>query len=308
MNPTQQSGVNGYPPDGERHFTILQCVKFLQNANFTCYIIVMQQRLAALPRSRARLASVLRAAKEVVSVDVTSTTLNMNRREAAKLLSRWHRQGWLRRIGHGLYVPVPLDLATSEQVITDPWVLVPTLFGRCYIGGWTAANHWELTEQIFSETFVFTTRRVTEKHFIAQGAAFLLHSVNSKRLFGLKTLWRGSTKVAISDPARTLVDMLAAPEVGGGIDHVAECLGTYLRAKTADRVQLIRHAEEFGNGAVFKRLGFLADTKLDDEQLADECRIRLTHGYAELDPSRRSAKLITAWRLWVPETWKAMPA
>jgi len=283
-------------------------MKFRINVNFMCHNIAVKRDISPLPASRARLASVLRAAKEVVSVDVASDSLGIDRREAAKLLSRWQGQGWLRRVGHGLYVLVPLDLATSEQVVTDPWVLVPTLFGQCYIGGWTAAHHWELTEQLFNETFVFTTRRITEKQVVAQGAAFLLHSVNPKRLFGLKTLWRGSTKVAISDPARTLVDMVAAPEVGGGIDHVAECLETYLRAKTADQGLLIRHAEEFGNGAVFKRLGFLADERLGDKRLADECRARLTHGYAKLDPALRTTKLITAWRLWVPETWKIRAA
>jgi predicted transcriptional regulator of viral defense system len=64
----------------------------------------MKQDKTTLPASRARLASVLRAAKEVVSVDIASKTLGMERREAAKLLSRWQGQGWLRRIGHGLYV------------------------------------------------------------------------------------------------------------------------------------------------------------------------------------------------------------
>ena len=135
-----------------------------------------------LPAHRARLSTVLRAAKEVVSVDVTSRTLGINRRAAADLW-RWKQQGWLRRIGHGLYVPVPLDLAGSEQVVTDPWVLVPTLFGQCYIGGWTAAHHWELTEQLFNETFVFTTRRISEKHVVAQGAAFLLHNVKLRNDF-----------------------------------------------------------------------------------------------------------------------------
>ena len=199
---------------------------------------------------------------------------------------------------------MPLDLAGSEQVIADPWVLVPTLFGQCYIGGWTAAHHWELTEQLFNETFVFTTRRVTKKHVTAQGATFVLHNVKPKRLFGLKTLWRGSVKVSISDPARTLVDMIAAPEVGGGIDHVADCLSTYLGSKTADRDLLIRYAEQFDNGAIFKRLGFLADTRLRDKKLAAECRSRLTQGYARLDPALPHQKLVTAWRLWVPAAWK----
>jgi predicted transcriptional regulator of viral defense system len=121
----------------------------------------------------------------------------------------------------------------------------------------------------------------------------------------LKTLWRGSAKVSISDPARTLVDMIAAPKVGGGIDHVADCLSNYFGSKTADRELLIRHAEQFDNGAVFKRLGFLADTRLHDKKLADECRARLTHGYAKLDPALRTKKLVTAWRLWVPEASKA---
>src|SRR5258708_23258543 len=130
----------------------------------------MKREKDPLPASRARLAAVLRAAREVVSVDVTSRTLGVDRRFAAKLLSRWKQQGWLRRIGHGLYVAVPLDLAGSEQVIADPWVLVPTLFNECYIGGWTAAHHLELTEQLFNGTLVFTARPFTEKHVIAQGA------------------------------------------------------------------------------------------------------------------------------------------
>src|SRR5712691_141799 len=256
----------------------------------------MESRKDSLPAHRARLGAVLRAAKEVVSVDVTSQTLDIDRRAAAKLLSRWKQQGWLRRIGHGLYVPVPLDLAGSEQVIADPWVLVPTLFNQCYIGGWTAAHHWELTEQLFNETLVFTTRRVTEKRVIAHGAVFVLHNVKPKRFFGLKTLWRGSVKVSISDPARTLVDMIAAPAVGGGIDHVADCLTTYLRSKTADRDLLIRYGGQFNNGVIFKRLGYLAETRLHDDQLAAECRSRLTQGYARFDPALPAKKLVTAWR------------
>jgi len=251
---------------------------------------------------------VFRAAKDVVSLDIATKTLGINRRQAAKLLSRWQDQGWLRRIGHGLYVPVPLDLAASEQVVADPWVLVPILFGQCYIGGWTAAHYWELTEQLFNETFVFTTRRVITKHITAQGAAFLLRKINPKRMFGLKSLWRGSTKVSISDPARTLVDMIAAPEVGGGIDHVADCLSSYFAGKSPDRELLIHRADQFDNGAVFKRLGFLAEARLHDKKLAGECRARLTEGYAKVDPSLRTTKLITSWRLWVPEDWKVSPA
>src|SRR5581483_1485405 len=132
------------------------------------------------------------------------------------------------------------ELSSSEQVVEDPWMLVPALFGQCYIGGWTAAHHWDLTEQLFNETVVFTTRRIVDRRVTAQGAVFTLYHVLAKRLFGLKSLWRGPTKIAISDAARTLVDMLTAPDTGGGIDHVADCLSSYLGSKTGDREFLIR--------------------------------------------------------------------
>ena len=262
---------------------------------------------ASLPASRSRLAAVLRATKAVVSVDDTAQTLQLNRSAAAKLLSRWRQQGWLRRIGPGLYVPVPLDLAASEQVVEDPWVLVPPLFGECYIGGWTAAHHWDLTEQLFNETIVFTTRRISRRRVTAQGVVFLLHSLPKQRFFGLKAIWRGTARVNISDPARTLIDMIAMPDTGGGIDHISDCVAAYLATAAADVSLLINYAEQFGNGAVFKRLGFLAETRLQNAELAAGCRARLTKGYARLDPGLTCSQLVTAWRLWVPERWGRGP-
>ena len=262
---------------------------------------------APLPAPRARLATVLRASKQVVSVDSTVKALGIDRRSAAKLLSRWRQQGWLRRVGHGLYVSVPIELAGSEQVLEDPWVLVPTLFGPAYIGGWTAAHHWELTEQLFNETVVFTTRRISRERVTSQGARFLLQRVPSDRMFGLVTLWRGSTRVSISDAPRTLIDMLAMPATGGGIDHVADCVRTYLRSPKSSRERLIDYADKYGNGAIFKRLGFLAEARFGDDKLAAACRLRLTTGYTRLDPALSCTRLVTAWRVWIPPRWKNAP-
>lgn len=264
----------------------------------------MHQMASSLPSARARLAAVLRAAKETVSVDTVCSTLGMDRTAAAKQLSRWQSQGWLRRVGRGLYVSVPLDLANVDQVVEDPWVLVPALFGQAYIGGWTAAHHWDLTEQLFNETMVFVTRRVDTKRVTAQSLIFLVQHISAKRMFGLKSVWRGSNRVHVSDPARTLVDMLAMPEVGGGIDHVADCLAALLRQNPQHSEALVRYSDQFGNGAIFKRLGYLAEARLENEELAAACRERLTKGYAQFDPALSCDKLVTAWRLWVPARWK----
>jgi predicted transcriptional regulator of viral defense system len=254
-------------------------------------------------QARARLSAVLQTAKDLVSIDDTMKALATDRSASAKLLSRWQRQGWLKRVGRGIYAPIPLDALSTEQVLKDPWVLVPALFAPGYIGGWTAAEHWDLTEQLFRSIFVFTARSFRKKELTVQGTSFTLAHISEDALFGTKTLWRGQARVAIADKHRTIVDMLADPATGGGIRHVDQCLQNYLRDPEASAETLIRYAEKLGNGAVFKRLGCLISQRPGHDALARACREHLTQGNAKLDPALPCRRLLTAWRLWIPKTW-----
>ena len=67
---------------------------------------------------------------------------------------------------------------------------------------------------------------------------------------------------------------------------------------------LIDYAQRLGNGAVFKRLGFLLERFAPEktEQVA-KCRSMLTTGNAKLDLALGSDRLITKWRVWVPAGW-----
>jgi predicted transcriptional regulator of viral defense system len=190
-------------------------------------------------------------------------------------------------------------------VLKDPWVLVPALFAPAYIGGWTAAEHWDITEQLFRSVFVLTARPFRKKEQAVQGVSFTLKRVPEDAFFGIKTLWRGQARVSIADKHRTIVDLLADPTTGGGIRHVAHCLRNYLRDAEADADTLIRYAERLGNGAVFKRLGFLVSSIPGYESLVQSCRPRLTEGNAKLDPALSCRRLVKAWRLWIPRDWEA---
>lgn len=252
---------------------------------------------------KSRLAAVISAAGDVIKIDNVETTLSVSRTQAAKLLSRWKAQGWLRRVGPGVYVPVQLALIDSEQVIQDPWVLVPVLFDPAYIGGWTAAEHWDLTEQIFRDTLVYTARPVRKKSIKSQGTLFSLKHIKEGLIFGMKTVWRSQTRVLVSNIHRTIVDMLNDPSTGGGIQHVADCFAQYMRRKDNEPHLLIDYANRLGNGAVFKRLGFLAERNPRADLLIDAAKLRLTKGYAKLDPTLDCAKLVTRWNLRVPKSW-----
>ncbi len=133
---------------------------------------------------------------------------------------------------------------------------------------------------------------------------FALKRVARDAIFGTKSIWRGQVRVAVSDPARTIVDMLADPAVGGGITHVHECLMRHLAAADTRTQALVEYATKLGNGAVFKRLGFLASREPGYESLADACAKRLTAGNAKLDPALACPRLVKQWRLWVPDRWK----
>jgi len=255
-------------------------------------------------QARARLSAVLQTAKDLVTIEDTMKALETDRPTSAKLLSRWQHQGWLKRVGRGIYAPIPLDALTTEQVLKDPWVLVPALYAPGYVGGWTAAEHWDFTEQLFRSIFVFTTRSFRKKEQTVQGASFTLSRIPEDAMFGTKTLWRGQARVSIADKHRTIIDMLADPATGGGIRHVDQCLQNYLHDPEADADTLIRYGEKLGNGAVFKRLGFLVSRQPGHEQLVEACREHLTQGNAKLDPAHPSKRLVTAWKLWIPKTWE----
>jgi predicted transcriptional regulator of viral defense system len=130
-----------------------------------------------------------------------------------------------------------------------------------------------------------TTRPIRSKEQTVQGTPFVLKHAREAAMFGTRPVWRGQAKVAVSSPAKTIIDMLEDPALGGGIRHVSECLDELLKEGAAPAKDLIAMADRLGNGAVFKRLGFLLEQRGGSEDLIAACHERLTAGNAKLDPA-----------------------
>ena len=258
----------------------------------------------AMPQARRNLAKVVRQSPEIFRIDDVVETLAVSRTQATSLVSRWTRQGWLRRVGPGAYAAAPIGLLDNALVLDDPWLLVPVLYSPAYVGGWSAAEYWDLTEQIFGAIVVMTMKSIRTNKQIHHGTQFVLRRIQEKRFYGLETVWRGSTKVCVSDIHRTIIDLLDTPAIGGGFQHVADCVSNYLHSEHRDDGVLINYAKHFENGAVVKRLGFLAEKESPSNELIEQCQNALTAGNAKLDPSLECPKLISKWRLWVPSVWR----
>jgi predicted transcriptional regulator of viral defense system len=253
-----------------------------------------------LPKGRTELEKVVRAGGDIIDVESAAAALAISHTAAAKRLARWVKQGWLRRVAQGRYAAASLTSLTSERVLDDPWVLVPVLYDPGYIGGRTAAEYWDLTEQIFKDIIVLTARTIRSRSQQHHGAIFTVKHILEDKIFGTAPVWRHQTKVSVSDIHRTVIDMLADPALGGGIQHVADCLRAYLAHKNRNDKKLVEYADRLGNGAVFKRLGFLVEREPDTKELIDACHARLTQGNARIDPLLAEDHLVTRWRLWVP--------
>ena len=208
------------------------------------------EAITNIPKGRTQLSQVLQVASDLIGVSDVSGTLGIAPRDATRLLVRWNSQGWIKRLRRGIYVPVPMASLGQNQVLDDPWLIVPTLFGPAYVGGWTAAQHWGLTEQIFRGVCVLTTRQTRGKQKTIQGVGFFLKQVSPRAMFGTKAIWRGKVKIDISSPAKTIIDMIDDPAIGGGMRHVSDCLDTYLKEPIGTAQELLGTAKQFGNGAL----------------------------------------------------------
>lgn len=296
----------------------LDMQKFVNYGNFDILIVrlvgdryivyaiihtICEMQPMKMPIGRSQLIKVLGASGDVVHISDVATALAISRTDAAKRLARWREQGWLSRVGAGAYVPASIDTLGSDRVLDDAWVLVPALFSPAYIAGRTAAEHWDLTEQIFKDIVVVTGQAIRRKRQIRQGFEFTLKHLSADKIFGTKPVWRHHTKVPVSDVHRTIIDMLDDPALGGGIQHVADCLKTYCARVDRSDQKLVEYGERLGNGAVFKRLGFLAERLPDGATLAELCRERLTAGNSRLDPALDGQRLVSRWRLLIPQSW-----
>lgn len=238
-----------------------------------------------------------------------SALLHQSPAKASVILGRLVRQGWIVRVRRGLYLVLPLEAGRDGGAIEDSWVLARELFAPCYVGGWTAAEHWGLTEQLFRSTFVVTAASIRHAKETFLGAEFHLVRANRLRVEDVRPIWRGRERIAVSDRERTIADALASPSSVGGIRHLTEILRTYRSTKEWNPRRLIARVGKTGSGAAFKRLGYLAETTFESEaELVKAARAGLTAGNVKLDPDvLERGRLSKRWGLWLNVRLDASP-
>ena len=114
-------------------------------------------------------------------------------------------------------------------------------------------------------------------------------------------MWRERVRILVSDPTRTIIDLLDDPPLGGGIRHIASVLAGYLDSEHRADATLLDYARRRRNRTIFKRLGYLLEAlEIDAAELIESCRDSISMGLTLLDPSvRGKGRIVRRWHLRV---------
>ncbi|MCK4608269.1 MAG: hypothetical protein KAT71_02200 [Gammaproteobacteria bacterium] len=225
--------------------------------------------------------------------------LGLSLKNTAHLLTYFATKGWLSRIRRGVYITVPLGTINAQEYTINPWIIAQEIFAPCYIAGWSAAEHWEFTDQIFNSVLLISTRKQRTKYHQIKKAGFVVKYVSEKYFGKTKSLWIDNVKIFISDPIQTIVDILDDPYLGGGIRSVSDIMQEYFLSQHRNDTEIISYIDAKNNKTIYKRLGYLIETiNIQAPELLEICKKQISSGFTLLDPAiEHSGSYNTHWNL-----------
>jgi len=235
------------------------------------------------------------------SAKEASKILNTPLKETSLLLTYFATKGWLSRIHRGIYSTIPLGTINPKDYRENPLIVANKIFEPCYIGGWSASEHWEYTDQIFNSIVVFSPRRFRNKTIRTQGIDYIIRYIDKKyfNVSGIKPVWIDNQKINMSDPVQTIVDILYDPTIGGGLRNITDIVKTYFLSDKRDDELIVDLIDKRGNKSVYKRLGYLIDAlNIEAQDLMQKCSDSISSGFTLLDPTvENKGRYNTKWNL-----------
>lgn len=211
------------------------------------------------------------------------------------------RSGWIVRLKKGLYA---LSGAVPGATPLHEFEIAMALVDPAAISYWSAMSHHGLTDQVPRRVFVLTTahsvprlRGARAVHtdlpaprarqagvgYPVGATTYQFVQVKPERFFGIEQVWVNESRISITDPERTLLDGLMAPQYCGDFAEVLHAFE--LRAPKLNVERIIDYALKL-DAATAKRLGWILERQgVAPERLASLQQMPIK-GYRVLDPTR----------------------
>ncbi|HZZ84887.1 MAG TPA: type IV toxin-antitoxin system AbiEi family antitoxin [Anaeromyxobacteraceae bacterium] len=257
-------------------------------------------RIYSAPLSRREvslLAEWERERRAILTMDVIRQAVGAD--AAQDVAWRLVQKRALARVGRGKFLVRPLRTLNRATVPSAAVLAAALLQGeRYYLGGRWALTFHRLTEQQYSSALdAFVTRRHQGRRLGAARLAF--HRVQAARLdYGIATVTFEGVPVQLSDPERTLLDLLDYPSVAGTSDDALRLVESVLPKVSARK--LVEYAARGSRSSTCQRLGVLLERAGVSRRAVAALheRVRSTKSVLSMRPGvSRAGRLNPSWRV-----------
>jgi predicted transcriptional regulator of viral defense system len=193
-----------------------------------------------------------------VSVTIEDIRKIVGTSVARDVASRLVAKRALERVGRGRYLVRPLRSQSRPTTASAVLKAAVLLRGEpYYVGGlWALTFHRFTEQQYVSVLDAFVTRRHRSRRL--GGARLVFHRVSPERLsYGTFATELEGMSVQLSDPARTLIDLLDFPALAGGGSEALRIVKQTL--PRVDRAKVIEYAARGARSSTCQRLGVLLE-------------------------------------------------
>jgi predicted transcriptional regulator of viral defense system len=223
-------------------------------------------------------------------------------RTGTNLLAYYVREGRLLRVRRGLYAVVPRGVAAASFT-PDPYLVATQLAPDATVALHAALQYRGRTYSVWNRFHVATRMKVTA--FAFRGSTFLPVRPSARATTsaaGVVEERHAGGTVRVTSFERTLVDLVDAPDLGGGFEEVWRSL-ELVEFFDLDAVVAEALARDAAITAV--RVGFFLEQhrnalQVEDRHLAP-LRVRRPKQPTYFDARRSPGLLVASWNLVVPK-------
>jgi len=200
------------------------------------------------------------------------------------------RSGWIIRLRKGLY---SLSSSVPGAPPLHEFEIAMALVQPAAISHWSALSYHGLTEQMPRRVFVLTTARSVPRlrgakssrpneGYLVGGTIYQFVQVKPERFFGTEEVWVNEARIKITDPERTLIDGLTAPQYFGDFSEVLNAFKA--RGAKLEVERIVQYALKL-DAATVKRLGWVLQQQEVESGRLEPLRQVPIKGYRVLDPT-----------------------
>jgi len=197
--------------------------------------------------------------------------------------------GWIKRLKRGLY-----SISSSFPGVppTHEFEIGTALVHPSAISHWSALHFHGMTEQIPLRVYVTTTKAIHFSRSTKRAQRGSSREINSilyefitikpERFFGVKDYWVSESKVTITDPERTFLDGLVAPQHFGDWTEIYSAFEANF--SKLDLYKMIDYSIRLG-ATIAKRLGWIIEKVKGEDSILRKLESVPIKGYRLLDPA-----------------------